>query len=109
MVFIFTRKNKFFQFIINLKILNFSQVEFSLHPIQIPKHLGLPQHLPTPPINNTTIPLPTLTGKESASLEYLIDSITFKTEFQQIYPAHYQPKNSELTVQPWIRAQYNKV
>ena len=52
--------------------------------------------------------LSTLTCKELSSLEYLID-IIFKIESQQIYLAHYQPKNSELTVQPLIRTQYNKV
>ena len=83
--------------------MSLSQVWFSLRPIQGLKHLGLPQPLPTPPTNSSTIFLPTFTGKESASLEYLID-IIFKTEFHQIYPVHYQPKNSELAVHPWIRA-----
>ena len=91
-------------FIITLRIPSFSQVGFSLHFIKVPKHLGLPQHLPTLPTKNTTILLPTLTGMKSAFLEYLIDNIIFKIEFQQIYPAHYQPENSELTVQPWIKA-----
>ena len=94
--------NKFFLFIINLRILSFSHVRFSLRPIQVLKHLGLPQHLPTPPINNRTIDLPILTGKESASLGYFID-IIFKTELQQVCPAHNHTKNSELTVQPRIR------
>ena len=94
--------NRFFLFIINLS-LSFSQVGFSLHPIQVLKHLRLPQHLPTPLTNSTPIFLPILSSKESASLEYLID-IIFKIEFHQIYPAHCQPKNSELTVQPWIMA-----
>ena len=76
--------------------------------MQVLKELGLPQPLPTPPTNNTAILLPILTGKKSASLEYLID-ISFKTEFHDIYPAYYQPKKSELTVQPWIRAYCNKV
>ena len=98
LVFIFTRKNKFFLFIINLGILNFIQVEFHLYFIQVPKHLGLPQHLPTPSTINTTILVLTLTGKKSAFLEYLIDNIIHKIEFHQIYPAYYQPKNSELTV-----------
>ena len=35
LVFIFTRKNKFFQFIINLRILSFSQVGFSLRFTQV--------------------------------------------------------------------------
>ena len=104
LVFIFTHKNKFFLFISNLRILSFSQVGFSLCFIQVSKHLGFPQHLSTPSTNNTTILLPNLTGKKSAPLEYFIDNIIFKIEFQQIYPAHYQPKNSKLTVQPWIRA-----
>ena len=52
---------------------------------------------------NTTILFAILIGKESASLEYLIDTI-FKNEFQQIYLAHHQPKKSELTVQPSTRA-----
>ena len=103
LVCIFTCKNKFFLFIINVKILGFSQVGFILRFVQVPKHLCLLQHLPTTPTNNTTI-LPTLTGKKLASLEYLIDNIIFKIDFRQIYPAHYQPKNSELTLQPWIRA-----
>ena len=105
---IFTHKNKFFLFIINLRILSFSRVGFSLSSIKVPKHYGLPQHLSTPPTNNTILLLLTPTGNESASLEYLIDTI-FKIEFQQIYLAHYQPKNSELTVELWIRTQYNKV
>ena len=109
MIFIFTGKNKFFLFIINLRILSFIQVGFNLRFMQVPKHLDLPQHLATQPTNNTTILLPNLTGKKSASLEYLIDNIIFKIEFQESYPPHYQPKNSELTVQPWIRAWYNKV
>ena len=88
---------KFFLFIIYRRILSFSQIGFTLHPLSVLMHLGLPQHLPTLPTNNATILLPTLIGNESASLEYLID-IIFKTEFQQIYPAHIQPKNSELTV-----------
>ena len=100
LIFIFTHINKFFLFIINPGILSFSQIVFSLHPIQDPKHLRLPEQLPTPPTNNTTILLPTLTDKDPASLIYII----FKTAFQQIYPAHYRPKNSESTVQPWIRA-----
>ena len=58
--------NKFFLFSINLRILSFSQVGFSLHPMQVLKHLGLPHHLPTTSTNNTTILLPTLIGKESA-------------------------------------------
>ena len=81
--------NKFFLFIINLSILGFSQVGFSLRPKQVLKHLGHTQHLPTPPINNTTILFAILIGKESASLEYLIDTI-LKIEFQQIYLAHHQ-------------------
>ena len=93
----------FFLFIIDLRSLSVIQVGFSLCPIQVLKRLGLPQHLPTLPTNNTTVLLPILIGKESASLEYLID-IIFKIEFQQVYPAYYQRKNSELTVQPWIRA-----
>ena len=109
LVFICSRKNKFFLFIINLRILNFSQVGFSLRFIQVPQHLGLPQHLPTPPTNNTIILLPNLTGKKSASLEYLIGNIIIKIEFQQIYLAHYQPKNFEMRVQPCIKAQYNKI
>ena len=71
----------------------------SLCPIQPVKRLDHPQFLPTQPINNTTNLLPTLIGKESASLEYLID-IIFKIELQQIYPALYRPKNSEMTAQP---------
>ena len=71
--------------------------------MQVLAHLGLPQHLPIPPTNNTTILLPILIDKESTFLEYLIDIIC-KIELQEIYPAHYQPKNSELTVQPGIRA-----
>ena len=104
LVCIFTCKNRFFLFIINLRILSFSQVEFSLRFIQFPKQLGLSQHLPTPPTDNTTILLPTLIGKKSASSEYLIGNIIFKIDSQQIYPAHYQPKYSDLTVQPWIKA-----
>ena len=71
--------------------------------MQVLEHLGLPQHLPIPPTNNTTILLPILIDKESTFLEYLIDIIC-KIELQEIDPAHYQPKNSELTVQPGIRA-----
>ena len=41
--FVFTHKNKFFLFIINLRILSFGQIGFSLHPMQEPKHSGLPQ------------------------------------------------------------------
>ena len=76
------------------QVSSFSQVGLSLSFIQVPKHLGLPQHLPTPPTNNTTILLPTLTCKKSASLEYLTDNIIFNIDFQLTYPAHYQPKNS---------------
>ena len=89
LVFIFTCKNKFFLFIINLRILSFSQFGFRLCSIQVPKHLGFPQHLPTPLTNNTAVLLPTITGKKSTSLEYLIDNITLKIEFQQIYPAQF--------------------
>ena len=91
--------NKFFLFIINLRILSFSQVGFSLHPIQVLKCLDLPQPLPT----YTTILLPIATGNKSASLEYFIN-IIFKTELHQIYHTHYQTKDSELTVPPWIIA-----
>ena len=108
LIFIFTHINKFFLFIINPRILSFSQIVFSLHPIQDPKHLGLPQQFPTPPTNNTTTLLPTLIDKDPASPLYLIYTI-FKIVFQQIYPAHYLPMNSESTVQPCIRAYYNKV
>ena len=87
------RCSKFFLFIINLGILSFSQVKFSLHPIQVLKHLSLPQHLPTTLTNNTTMLLHILIGKESKFFEYFI-GIILKTEFQQIYPAHYQPKNA---------------
>ena len=103
LIFIFIHIHKFFLFIINPRILSFSQIVLSLHPIQNPKHLGLPHQLPTPPTNNTTILLPTLTDKCPASPLYLI-YIIFNIAFQQIYPAHYLPKNSESTVQPWIRA-----
>ena len=72
-----------FLFIINLRILSFSQVRFSLRPIQFLKHLGLPQPLPTPPTNSTTSLLSNFTGKESASLEYLID-ITFNPYHEQV-------------------------
>ena len=73
----------------NLRILSFiRQVGFSLRAIQVLRHIGFSEHLLTPPTNNTTILLSTLIAKESASLEYVID-IIFKTEFQQIYPAHY--------------------
>ena len=92
-----------FLFIINLRILSFSQVGFSLCPIQILKHLNLPQHLPTPTTNNITILLPIPTGKEATYLEYLIDSI-LNIASEPTYPAHYQAKNSESVVQPWIRA-----
>ena len=91
--------NKFFLFVINLRISSFSQVLFNFRSIQAIKHLGLTQHLLTLPTNNITILLPTLIDKESVSLEYLID-IVFKIEFQQFYPAHCQPKSSEFTVQP---------
>ena len=64
--------NKFFLFIINLRILSFSQVGFSLRPIQVLKHLGLPQLCLLHPPNNTTILLPTLIRKESASLNILL-------------------------------------
>ena len=75
--------NKLFLFIINLRILSFSQVRFSLRPIQFFKHLGLPQPLPTPPTNSTTILLSNFTGKESASLEYLTD-IIFNPYHEQV-------------------------
>ena len=64
--------NNFFLLIINLRILNFSQVWFSLRPIQVLECLGHSYHFLTPPTNNTAILLPTLIGKESASLEYVI-------------------------------------
>ena len=102
LIFIFTHINKFFLFIINPRILSFRQIVF-IHPMQDPKYLCLPQQLPTPPTNNTTILLPTLTDKDPASPLYLT-YIIFKIAFQQIYPVHYLPKNSELTVQPWIWA-----
>ena len=92
-----------FLFIINLRILSFSQVRFSLCPIQILKPFSLPQHLLTPIINNITILLAIPTGKEPTYLEYLIDSI-LNIVSQPTYPAHYQPKNSESVVQTWIRA-----
>ena len=72
LIFIFTHINKFFLFINNPIILSFSQILFSLHPIQDPKHLGFPQQLPTPPTSNATIFLPTFTGKDPASPLYLI-------------------------------------
>ena len=56
--------------------------------------------MPTLPTNNTTILLPIPTGKESAHLEFVID-IILNIEVQQTYHAHYQPKNSESTVQSW--------
>ena len=62
-------------FIINLRILSFSQVRFSLRLIQVFKRLGHPKHLLTPPTNNTAIFLPTLIDKESAYLESLSDII----------------------------------
>ena len=102
--------NKFFLFIINLSILGFSQVGFSLRPKQVLKHLGHTQHLPTPPINNTTILFAILIGKESASLEYLIDTI-LKIEFQQIYLAHHQQLRIlswECTPQPGLSARYKR-
>ena len=71
--------------------------------MQVLEHLGLPQHLPIPDRNNTTILLPTLIGKESTFLEYVIDIIC-EIELQEIYPAYYQPENSELSVQLGIKA-----
>ena len=68
-----------------------------------PQALRPPTIFAHPPTNNTTILLPILTDKKSASLEFLIDSINLKIEFQQIYPTHCQPKNSELTVQPSLK------
>ena len=44
-----------------------------------------------------------LTGKEPTNLEYLLE-IILNIVSQQTYPAHYQPKNSELPVQSLIRA-----
>ena len=49
-------------------------------------------------------PLP----QDPASPLYLIYT-TQKDFFQQIYPAHYLPENSELAVLPWVRAECNKV
>ena len=103
LIYIFTHINKFFFFIINPRILSFGQIEFSLCTIQDPRHLGPPQQLPTPPTNTTTILLTNLTDNNPVSPLYLI-YIIFKTVFQKIFPAHYQAKNSESTVQPWIRA-----
>ena len=108
-LFVLTRTSLYIQlqqvflFIINLRILSFSQVRFSLCPIQILKHFSLPQHLPTPTTNNITILLPIPTGKEPAYLECLIGSI-LNILFQQIYPAHYRPTISESAVQSWMRA-----
>ena len=97
-----------FLFVINLRILSFCQVRFSLCPIQILKDLSPPQHLLTPTTNNITILLPIPTGKEPTYLAYLIDSILYIVS-QPTYPAHYQPENSESVVEPWIRAYYNKL
>ena len=72
-------------------------------PIQILKHFSFQQHLPTPTTNNITILLPIPNGKEPTYLEYLIDSI-LNIVSQPTYQGHYQPKNSESVVQPWIRA-----
>ena len=43
--------NKVFLFILNLRILSFSQVRFKLCPIQFLKHFTLPQHMPTQTTN----------------------------------------------------------
>ena len=60
LILIFTHISKFFLFIINPRILSFSQIVFSLYPLRDPNHLhlSLPQQLPTPPTSNTTILLP---------------------------------------------------
>ena len=57
---IFTHINTFFLFIINPRILSFSQIVFNLRPIYDPRQVGLPQQLPTPPTNYTINLLPTL-------------------------------------------------
>ena len=100
LVFILTCKNNFLLFIINLYILSSSQVGFSFHLKEVTKHLhlSLPQHFHTASTNLITIILPNLTGKKSASVEYIIDHIIFKIKSQQICCAHYQPKTSQLTV-----------
>ena len=105
---LYVQLQQIFLFIINLRILSFSQARFIFCPIQTLKHFSLPQHLPTPTTNNTTILLLIPTGKEPTYVEYFIDSI-LDIVSQQAYPAHYQSKNSESTVQHWIRALYSTV
>ena len=99
---LYVQLQQVFLFINNLRILSFNQVIFSRCAIKILKHFSLQRHLPTSHTNNATILLHIPTGKEPRYLEYLID-IILNIVSQQTYPAHYQPKNSEWTVQPWIR------